>query len=253
MNMKTFRRLTAAVAALPLAFAFGLAALADGDLVLDNYDRSGLTDFAASGAKAVWNGGNAGKSATIENNALKLEYASKGWFGTGGPIDASSYKYLKIRIKGAKGGEGADFDLNYAVGETVKTTGKAFADLLTAPGKKIPAVTTEYQDILIDLEANGIDKGIQAVHLNFHDGVSGTIWIDEISFTNAAQAAGSAGATAAGGSDGADASAGSPGATAEPNPKTGDPTDIRLYIGLAAVSGTAAIWLTVRAVRRQHS
>jgi hypothetical protein len=230
-----------------LSLAFGLGAMAADDLVLDNYDRTNLTDFAASQANAAWNGGDAGKSATIENNALKLEYASQGWFGTGGAIDASNYKYLKIRIKGAKGGEGADFDLNYAVGETVKTIGKPFADLLAAPGKKIPAITTEYQDILIDLEANGIDKGIQAVHFNFHEGKSGTIWIDEISFTNDAGSA--AANNAAAGASAADSNAT---AATEPNPKTGDPMNLNLYIGLAAVSGMAAMFLVFKAARAKR-
>ena len=231
-----------------LSLVFGWSAMADGDLVLDNYDRTDLTDFAASGAGAAWNGGDAGKSASLDDNALKLEYGSSGWFGTGGPIDASAYKYLKIRIKGAAGGEGADFDLNYAVGETVKHTGKAFADLLAAPGAKIPAVTTEYQDILIDLEANGIDRGIQALHFNFHEGAQGTIWIDEIAFTNSGAAGAPAGDTSGSASSGTAADAGS----AEANPKTGDSRNVVLFAWMAVISGAAALFLMTKIGRKKH-
>jgi hypothetical protein len=165
--------------ALNLLVVTGFTAMAAStDLVFDNYDRATLTDLASAKLGAQWTGGDAGKSAAIDKNALKLEYASKGWFGTGGGIDASTYKYLKIRIKGAAGGEGDDFDLNYAVGDNVKTTGKSFTDLAA---KK---VTKNYQDVIIDLAANKIDKGIQALHFNFHEGKSGVIWIDSISFTN---------------------------------------------------------------------
>lgn len=252
---KWFKSSIALLFALQLSLAVGLGAMAADELVLDNYDRTNLTDFAASQANAAWNGGDAGKSATIEDNALKLEYGSNGWFGTGGAIDASSYKYLKIRIKGAAGGEGADFDLNYAVGETVKTTDKPFADLLTAPGKKIPAITTDYQDILIDLEANGIDKGIQALHFNFHEGVSGTIWIDHISFTNSGSGSAAGNDAAADNAATDDAAAGAPAAdsnASEPNPKTGDPMNMSVYVMLAVISGATALFLVFKAGRAKR-
>ncbi|WP_167747094.1 sortase B protein-sorting domain-containing protein [Cohnella luojiensis] len=225
-----------------LCFAAGLSAMAaSDDLVFDNYDRSALADFASSNAGAQWTGGDAGKSATLDDNALKLEYGSKGWFGTGGGIDASSYKYLKITIKGAAGGEGADFDLNYAVGETVKTIGKNFADLSGA------AITKDFQDIYIDLAANEIDKGIQALHFNFLDGKSGTIWIDDITFTNSNGAAEeepakeSAGADDSGETDATTDDTSSDNAGAEANPKTGDSMNLTLYVTMAMISGLAAL------------
>lgn len=222
-----------------LALALGIPAMAaEGDLVYDNYDRADLKDFAGSGSNAAWADGNAGKSVSLDGNALKLEFGSAGWFGTGGGIDASPYKYLIIRAKGAAGGEGAAFNLNYAVGPDVKNTDKSFSDLVGPSGDKIPAITTEYQDLVIDLAGNGIDKGIQGFHFNFHDGASGTLWIDSISFSNTDSSA------AAAPSDDNVATSEEP--AAEPNPKTGDTMNVSLYIALAAISGAAFI-LSLRA------
>jgi len=235
--------------ALNLLFVAGLTAMAaDDDLVFDNYDRSTLSDFASSNAGAQWTGGDAGKSAAIDNNALKLEYGSEGWFGTGGGIDASGYKYLVIRIKGAAGGEGADFDLNYAVGETVKTTGKTFADLASKD------ITKEYQDIAIDLAANKIDKGIQALHFNFHNGTSGTIWIDSISFSNTAGSKATPAKDKAGTGDAKAADSGTKDKpAAASNPKTGDSMNMTMYVWLAMISGMTVVALTVKARRAKQN
>lgn len=229
------------LAVFTLVFGIGFAAMADtsSGLVLDNYNRTTLSDFSGSGVGAQWTGGNAGGSAKIVNNALVLNYGSQGWFGTGGAIDASKYKYLVIRIKGAKGGEGSDFDLNYAVGSTVKQTGKTFSQLLSAPGKKVPAITTNYQNIVIDLAANNFDKRIQALHFNFNKNVSGTLYIDNISFTNNLPSAASTSSSP---------SSSKSSATTQPaNPKTGDHTPINLYDILAVLSGIAVVGLSVRA------
>jgi hypothetical protein len=249
IRTKSFKWSASLLVALNLLFASALTALAADDLVFDNYDRTTLSDFAAGTVGAQWTGGDAGKGAAIDGNALKLEYASSGWFGSGGGIDASSYKYLKIRIKGAAGGEGKDFDLNYAVGDTVKTVGKAFADIASS------AITKEYQDIYVDLPANKIDKGIQALHFNFHEGASGTLWIDSISFTNTAGAKATEPAKepakepATDTSDTTATDDGAAASTAEPatNPKTGDGMNPSLYITLAAISGAAALTLVYRA------
>ncbi|BBI34152.1 LPXTG cell wall anchor domain-containing protein [Cohnella abietis] len=258
LKKKSFKLSLSLLVALNLLFVTGLTAMAASDnLVFDNYNRATLSDFAGAKVGAQWTGGDAGKSATIEDNALKLEYASKGWFGTGGGIDASEYKYLKITIKGASGGEGADFDLNYAVGETVKTIGKNFADLSGV------AITKDYKDIYIDLAANKIDKGIQALHFNFQDGKSGTIWIDDISFTN------SNGKKAEPAKvepkkeepkkeepkkdDGEKSEpAATDGAGAEANPKTGDTMNVTLYGLIALLSGGAALAFAIK-LRRAKS
>ncbi|RED66374.1 hypothetical protein [Cohnella lupini] len=261
LKKKSLRLSISLLVALNLLLASAMTAMAADDLVFDSYDRGALADFASSKVGAQWTGGDAGKSATVDGNALKLEYASKGWFGTGGGIDASAYKYLKIRIKGAAGGEGADFDLNYAVGETVKTIGKNFADLSGV------AITKEYQDIYIDLAANKIDPGIQALHFNFLDGKSGTIWIDDIAFTSMAGAAAEPAVeeettttdaaeptdavteetTPAAEEPAVDAEAG-----AEANPKTGDSMNVTMYASLALLSGAAVLVFMVKARNAQR-
>lgn len=199
------------------------------DFVYDSYDRGDI-DPAGSDSNAAWASG----IGVVDNNALKLEYGSEGWFGTGGAIDVSDYKYLKLTIKGAAGGEGADFDLNYDSGG-VKNTGKSFAELTAASGD--PAITTDYQDVYIDLAANGIDSGIQGFHFNFHSGVSGTIWIDQIAFTESAPGAATVDAPAA--SDDV------------ANPKTGVDSNMNMYLIIALFAGAAAaiLWKKGRAQR----
>ena len=243
MLMKKALRLSLALIVLVNVFIVsGMAMAASDELVFDNYDRAALADFAGSEVGAQWTGGDAGKGATIDNNALKLEFASSGWFGTGGGVDASTFKYLKIRVKGAAGGEGESLDLNYAVGEAVKTTGVPFSALISASGDPVPAVTKDYQDILIDLVANKIEKGIQALHFNFHEGSSGTIWIDSISFTNEGPAKVEAAPEADPViTDTAVTDTAAAPVAAEANPKTGDTSNMSLYLSLALISGLAAL------------
>ncbi|MFC5530223.1 sortase B protein-sorting domain-containing protein [Cohnella yongneupensis] len=228
-----------------LALAMGLSAMAaDGDLVYDNYNRTDLKAFD-EGSKAAWADGNG----AIDGNALKIAYGSEGWFGTGGGIDASTYKYLVFRIKGAAGGEGDAFNLNYAAPSGVKNTNKSFSDLVGPSGDKIPAITTEYQDIVIDLAASGIDSDIQGFHFNFHKDVSGSLWIDTITFTNTAPNAPAAEEPAKDDDGGAAATDDQPAAepAAEPNPQTGDTSNTSLYVMLAAVSGAAVVMLSIKA------
>lgn len=239
--MKSVKKFTVSlVTMLSLLLTFGVIALAAEDLTYDNFNRTALNDLAAVGAE--WTGGDAGNSVSIENNALKLEFGSSGWFGTGGGIDATPYKYLKIRVKGVAGGEGSQFDLNYAVGPEVKVTEKAFSDLISASGD--PAITTEYQDIYIDLGANSIDTGIQAFHFNFHENVSGTIWIDEISFTNSAPAASTA--DTASQETETEETTSEEASPAENNPDTGDGTNVILYLIISIMSGIAIVVFATR-------
>lgn len=147
----------------------------DPGLLLDNYDNSplwpGNNDLGKwSGANGFLNG--SGGAGVIQDNAIVLQYNNGGWFGSDINMDISQYKYLVFRIKGSTGGEQNAFKLR------VGNAYKLFGDFTSTP------ITTSYQDISIDMEANGVNRTSPGqLNLEFWFGKSGTICIDEIRLT----------------------------------------------------------------------
>lgn len=147
----------------------------DPGLILDNYDNSpvwpGTNDLGLwTGANGFTNG--TGGAGIVQNEALVLSYNNSGWFGSDINRDISQYKYLVIRIKGGAGGEQNDFRLR------IGNVYKYFGDFTSTP------ITTGYQDIRIDMEANGINRTSPGqMNMEFWNGKSGTLYIDEIRFT----------------------------------------------------------------------
>ncbi|WP_163192335.1 hypothetical protein [Clostridium thermarum] len=175
--------------ALVMAFVMSIftmrvsAASPDNALLLDDYNRSslgvegnggayntpnsqGITIYWIQWAKAV---------PQIEDNALKLQMEAQGWFGEGGMIKDPAFKYIIMKVKGEKGGEEQFLSINPDAKGLVN-----FVDLKGPDGNPVPAITTEYQDIVIDIAASGFNlpDGLEAIHFNNTEPV--TIYIDEI-------------------------------------------------------------------------
>lgn len=153
----------------------------DPGLVLDNYDNSpaawpGTNDLNVwTGANGFLNGGGAG---AIQDGALVLQYSNSGWFGSDVNRDVSQYKYLVFRIKGSAGGEQDAFKLR------IGNAYKLFSEFTSTP------ITTAYQEIRIDMEANGVNRSSPGqLNLEFWNGKSGTIHIDEIRFAGGSSGA----------------------------------------------------------------
>lgn len=146
----------------------------DPGLILDDYDGSplwpGTNDLNAwTGANGFLNGSSG--AGAVQDGALVLQYNNAGWFGSDVNRDVSQYQDLVFRIKGSKGGEQDSFKLR------IGNAYKLFSDFTSVP------ITTSYQDIRIDMEANGINRSSPGqLDLEFWYGKAGTIFIDEIRF-----------------------------------------------------------------------
>ncbi|GHU89829.1 hypothetical protein FACS1894202_08680 [Clostridia bacterium] len=118
----------------------------------------------------------------IENGALHLKAGEGGWYGTASDLAfLDEYDCVAFRIKGASGGEEQLLTFNP---DTLGS--KAFSELVGPDGNPVPAITTEYQTIVVDLVKSGW-KGLadgkesyQNIHLNTTGAVD--LYIDEIYF-----------------------------------------------------------------------
>lgn len=160
-----------------------ILAAPEGSMLLDDYNRAALGIQGNGGAYNTPNSKGitiywiqmANTTAQVENNALKLQMNAKGWFGEGGAIKDPAFKYLVIKIKGEKGGEEKNLSLNPDAKGAVNYT-----DLKGSDGKPVPVITTEYQNIVIDIAKSGfkLPEGFEAIHFNNIDPI--TVYIDEI-------------------------------------------------------------------------
>lgn len=151
--------------------------------LFDDYNRENL---GVTGDGGAYNSPNsmgveiywiqmANTKAQIENNALKVTMDKNGWFGEGVAFKDPKYKYIIMKVKGEKGGEEKLLSLN----PDAKGL-KSFTDLKGPDGNPLPAITKDYQNIVIDIEKSGftLPDGFEALHFN-NTGVL-TIYIDEI-------------------------------------------------------------------------
>lgn len=169
----------------------------------DDRDPNVKPDTAPNGASMWWDNW-ANLRAKNEDGAIKLDYRPKefstddyeneddyyaraaDWMGNWGEaidmwsLDGISYcKYLTIRIKGETGGEENKLIMDWHP-EDAKFYAARFSDLVLADGTH-PHITTEWQDLKIDLEASGFPGMTNALHIRAF--ASCVIWIDEIYFS----------------------------------------------------------------------
>ena len=72
--------------------------------------------------------------------------------------------------------------IDHGVNEVVLVNAARFSDLVLADGTH-PVITTEWQDLVIDLEASGFPGMTNAFHLRAF--AKCVIWLDEITFSEA--------------------------------------------------------------------
>jgi len=169
----------------------------------DDRDPNAKPDTAPNGAPIWWDNW-ANLRAKNEDGAIKLDYRPKAfdpedydnmddyfaragdWMGNWGEaidmwsLDGISWcKYLTIRIKGAEGGEETSLIMDWHP-EDAKFYAARFSDLVLADGSH-PVITTEWQDLVIDLEASGFPGMTNAFHIRAF--APCVIWLDEITFS----------------------------------------------------------------------
>ena len=192
-----------------MLFAMTASVLAEGETFLwdnfDDRDPNAMPDLAPNGANLWWDNW-ANLRAKNEDGAIKLDMRPKDfdpedyeneeayfaraadWMANWGEavnmwaLENISYcKYLNIRIKGAEGGEENKLIMDWHP-EDSKYYAARFSDLVLADGSH-PAITTEWQDLVIDLEASGFPGMTNAFHIRAF--AKCVIWLDEISFSEA--------------------------------------------------------------------
>ena len=168
-------------------------------------DPNAKPELAPNGANIWWDNW-ANLRAKNEDGVIKIDYRPKAfdpedyddeadyfahaadWMGNWGEavnmwaLDGISYcKYLTIRVKGEEGGEENKL-IMYWHPEDSKFYSARFCDLVLADGSKA-TITTEWQDLVIDLEASGFPGMTNALHL--YAFAKNVIYLDEITFCEA--------------------------------------------------------------------
>lgn len=171
--------------------------------MIDNYERDLLTEFPEEDGRPLWAAARPANTG-LTNGIFEYSYTGGryqlgeganaycyGYYGTGASINPNDFRYLVIRMKGANGGEGSSFGLSSAYNpdcEVAHPEYKLFSDMIGPDGKKIKAVTTDWQYFIIDLKnsANGLTFDHPSVSLSFtfDRGIAGTIYFDEIFLCN---------------------------------------------------------------------
>ena len=169
----------------------------------DDRDPNNKPELAPNGVNIWWDNW-ANLRAKNEDGAIKLDMRPKAfdpedfeseadyyahaadWMANWGEavnmwaLDGISWcKYLTIRIKGAEGGEETKLIMDWHP-EDARFFAARFTDLVLADGSH-PVITTEWQDLVIDLEASGFPGMTNAFHIRAFDAC--VIWPDEITFT----------------------------------------------------------------------
>ena len=203
------KKFLAILLAAMMLLAVAAPALAEGEVFLwdniDDRDPNAKPELAPNGVNLWWDNWT-NLRAKNEDGAIKIDYrpaefdpdddlyeneddyfAHAGdWMGNWGEavdmwaLDGISWcKYLTIRIKGNEGGEEKKLIMDWHP-EDSKFYAARFSDLVLADGSH-PVITTEWQDLVIDLEASGFPGMTNAVHIRAF--APCVIWIDEISFS----------------------------------------------------------------------
>ncbi len=169
----------------------------------DGRDPNAKPDTAPNGVSMWWDNW-ANLRASAEDGAVKINYRPKefntddfideadyyakagDWMGNWGEaidmwaLDGIQYcKYLTIRVKGEVGGEEKKLIMDWHP-EDAKFYACRFSDLVLKDGTN-PVITTEWQDLVIDLEKSGFPGMTNAMHIRAF--AECTIWLDEITFS----------------------------------------------------------------------
>ena len=200
------KKILSLILAALLLIAAAAPVLAEGEVFLwdnfDDRDPNAKPEYGPNGVNIWWDNW-ANLRAKNEDGAIKIDYRPKAydpddydteeeyfahagdWMGNWGEavnmwaLDGISFcKYLTIRVKGAEGGEEAKLIMDWHP-EDAKFYAARFSDLVLADGSH-PTITTEWQTLVIDLEASGFPGMTNAFHIRAFDKC--VIWLDEIYF-----------------------------------------------------------------------
>ena len=147
---------------------------------LDDFERADYDNSGGSisdGTGVYWQQSFGGNVLAIKDGILNADMKSGGCirWATG---NSDSFKYVLIRMKGDSNAVNNKFYTR--IGDASETTKalddgspaeKAFSDLKGTDGKALPAVTSEFQVFVIDLEKSGLKLGGPGAANGFQLGV----------------------------------------------------------------------------------
>jgi LPXTG-motif cell wall-anchored protein len=215
--------------------AYAAAPTVDGKY-LDDFERAdflGSSIALADGTTIYWNGAGA-NSLSITDGILNANMENGGYIRWATNND-KSYKYVVIRIKGDSNAVNDKIYTRIGVAEKGmiddgSKAEKALSKLLGPDGNPVPAITDQFQDIVIDLAANGLELGggSDAFQLGTWTAMGLNIDYVFMTDTNPNAAAPAADTTT----------------TVVANPKTGDSTPILPIVAVVFVSATLLVVLS---------
>lgn len=154
--------------------------------LLDDFNREVLSD--TTGTTIWWCGGS--RESRIIGQHLVLDYTQENISYYSAGIENSNidgmYDNFVLKIRGKKGGENIKIMPIYLKedGKPIFGEAKLLSELKGPDNKYLPKITNEFQNVVINFEANGWDKKVNGFGFESIDGESGIIYLDKIFFTN---------------------------------------------------------------------
>lgn len=154
------------------------------NFLLDDFDRD---DISQTNPDIWWRG--AGPGSRIIGKALEFDYTDKPGVYMAAGYDNSNapgrYDNVVFRIRGDKGQEDILIAPFYVVdGRDVIGEAKPLSSLIGPDGEGLPALTTEFQNLVINFDNSGWDPKVNGFRIESRPGDRGQVWIDQIFFTN---------------------------------------------------------------------
>jgi hypothetical protein len=146
--------------------------------LLDEFTR---TDLGAGADHVWWRGGGEGSSIVGKWLALDATNAPASYTTVGNDVTNadSAYENFVLRIKGAEGGE--DLTITPVYANDVLGTATALSEVKGPNDEVVPALTTQFQNLVFNFEANGWNKDVVGFKL---ESSAGLVYIDQLFFTN---------------------------------------------------------------------
>ncbi len=154
--------------------------------LLDDFNRTDLSD--TTDTNIWWRGGSpeariVGKYLALDYTNNKAIYRSAGYDNSNA---AGNYENFVLRIRGTRGGENIKIVPFYVKEDGTEVYGEpmALSTLKGPDNKPVPGITKEFQNLVVNFTANGWEKNVNGFKFESLDGEAGTIYIDQIFFTN---------------------------------------------------------------------
>lgn len=167
------------------AVTLGYTATPD-NFLLDDFEREVVWE---TNPDIWWRGAGpgsfiVGRWLAFDHTAKPAVYMAAGYDNANAP---GTYENFALRLRGAEGGEDLVIYPFYVVdGQDVLGEGRLLSELKGPDGETVPALTREFQNLVINFEASGWDRRVNGFRFESKPGEQGLVYIEQIFFTNMA-------------------------------------------------------------------